>query len=65
MNAAIQQPVRTIGRDNGIGAIFFADVRYADNSEGRVVIYSSSLQGANGLLNMYEKLDGWTVLSMS
>lgn len=65
MNAATQRPVLTLGRDKGIGDIFFADARYTDGSEGRIVIYSSSLQGANSLLNLFSDIYHFEVISMS
>ena len=56
---------KTIGTNNGIGDIFHADVQYNDGSVGRVVVYGGNLQGASRLLNLHEKLDGFTVTNLS
>ena len=56
---------KTIGTNNGIGDIFLADVKYNDGSVGRIVIYGGNLQGASRLLNLHEKLDGFTVINLS
>ena len=56
---------KTIGTNNGIGDIFLADVEYKDVSIGRVIVYGGNLQGASRLLNLHEKLDGFTVIKLS
>ena len=56
---------KTIGTNNGIGDIFLADVEYKDGSIGRVIVYGGNLQGASRLLNLHEKLDGFTVIKLS
>lgn len=56
---------KTIGTNNGIGDIFLADVQYKDGSIGRVVVYGGNLQGASRLLNLHEKMDGFTVINLS
>ena len=56
---------KTIGTNNGIGDIFLADVEYKNGSIGRVIVYGGNLQGASRLLNLHEKLDGFTVIKLS
>ena len=55
---------KTIGTNNGIGDIFLADVEYKDGSIGRVIVYGGNLQGASRLINLHEKLDGFTVIKL-
>ena len=56
---------KTIGTNNGICDIFLADVEYKYGSIGRVIVYGGNLQGASRLLNLHEKLDGFTVIKLS
>ena len=56
---------RTIGKDNGIGDIFLADVQYDDGNTGSIIVYGGNLQMTSSLLNSFSKIWNFKVTAVS